>query len=187
MKRNGAKFKKRRINQTKNNTMRTIELKVFTFAELGEDAKKKVLIDNAYINVEHNWWKNTYEDAERIGLNITGFDLERNKHAKGKIIGTCEETAKLIEQEHGKDCETYKLAKRFLLELQETEDNTNLDSEDEKNGIIEDLETTFLNDLLELYADMLQKECDYLQTETAIIETIEANSYEFTEDGKMYH
>ena len=37
----------------------------------------------------------------------------------------------------------------------------------------------------ELYKS-LEKEYNYLTSEKAIIETIEANDYEFTEDGKIY-
>jgi len=37
----------------------------------------------------------------------------------------------------------------------------------------------------ELYRD-LEKEYEYLSSEKVIIETIEANEYEFTEDGKLY-
>ena len=53
------------------------------------------------------------------------------------------------------------------------------------DGAADDLEYMFLHDLLEDYADILQRECDYLQSEEAIIETIKANEFWFTEDGKL--
>jgi hypothetical protein len=38
---------------------------------------------------------------------------------------------------------------------------------------------------LEDYSIILQKECDYLSSEESIIETIEANDYEFDIDGNL--
>lgn len=50
---------------------------------------------------------------------------------------------------------------------------------------MKDREKQFLKDILYYYADYLQKECNYLQTEQAIKETLIANDYEFLSDGKM--
>jgi hypothetical protein len=50
---------------------------------------------------------------------------------------------------------------------------------------LSDMEANFLDSLLEDYAIMLQKEYEYLQSEEAITETIVANEYEFTEEGKQ--
>jgi hypothetical protein len=49
----------------------------------------------------------------------------------------------------------------------------------------EDIDANFLRSLLEDYRIMLQKEYEYLTSEETIIETIEANEYEFTEKGEM--
>ena len=48
------------------------------------------------------------------------------------------------------------------------------------------LDDEFRVSILEDYRIMLQKQYEYLCSEEAIIETIEANDYEFTEDGKLY-
>lgn len=77
--------------------MRTETINIYQFNELSNEAKQNAIKQNYDINVSHDWWTNTYEDAERIGLQITSFDLERNKHAKGAIIGMHEETARLIQ------------------------------------------------------------------------------------------
>ena len=53
-------------------------------------------------------------------------------------------------------------------------------------GEIEESEQEFLSDLLEDYSIILQRESEYLQSRESIIETIEANEYDFTEDGKIY-
>lgn len=54
---------------------------------------------------------------------------------------------------------------------------------------IEDLHTHMQNNIEELnrkiYKD-LSEEYDYLESEEAVMETLEANEYEFTEDGNIY-
>jgi len=50
---------------------------------------------------------------------------------------------------------------------------------------LQDIEDEFLKSLLEDYSIMLQKECYYKQSKEAIIETIEANEYEFYANGKL--
>jgi hypothetical protein len=44
----------------------------------------------------------------------------------------------------------------------------------------------FLCDLLEDYRIILSKEYNYQTSEETIKETIEANDYEFTAEGKLY-
>lgn len=154
---------------------------VFEFKELDPKIQQKVLEKNAYINVDggFDWWDSTYEDAKRVGLDITGFDLDRPNYCKGKFIDVNHEvnrgklTAKLILKEHGEQCETFKTAEKFLSELEHNKDN-------------EDMIDDFLNDILEDYKTILKNEYEYLTSKEAIIETIEANDFQYLEDGTIY-
>jgi hypothetical protein len=56
---------------------------------------------------DHDWWQTTYEDAENMGLKITSFDLDRNRHAKGCFITNAMECAESILRDHGETCDTY--------------------------------------------------------------------------------
>ena len=170
--------------------MRTIETNVYTFDELSEDMQEKV-IENLYdINVSYDWWQSIYEDAANIGLKITSFDLDRRRHADGELNFAANEVAANIFLEHGGDCDTYKTAQAFMKEWEplfaEYMDETGEKYESAViEGELQDLESEFLQSLLEDYSIMLQKEFEYLQSEEAIKETIEANEYEFTVDGKL--
>lgn len=164
--------------------MRTIATNIYEFKELSEAAKKKAVEKISTINVDFNWWDLTYKDAKNIGLKITFFDLDRNRHAKGEFITNAVNCAERIIEEHGENCDTYKTAKEFLSALNEYTGQFP-DIEDSDEDEIENLESEFLKSLLEDYSIMLQKESEYLQTDEAIIEAIEANGYEFTEDGKL--
>ena len=171
--------------------MRQETINLYSFNELSEEAKQKVIEKSYDINVNYNWWKNTYEDAKNIGLKINSFDLERNRHAKGDFLYSACEVAANILKEHSENCETYKTAENFLKEWQPIfNDYTNEESEyfesREAEGKLQDIESDFLESLLEDYAMILEKECQYLMSKEAIIETIEANEYEFYEDGTLY-
>jgi hypothetical protein len=164
--------------------MKMIEIKLYKFNELSEQAKQKAIENLSDINVECDWWESTYEDAERIGLKITGFDLDRNRHATGELMLSPSEICANIIRDHGEQCETYKLAENFLKEFKPIFAE-HFQTEEGEYKLIE-LENDFLQNLLNAYSIMLQNESEYLQGKEAIIETIQANDYDFTEDGKLY-
>jgi hypothetical protein len=172
--------------------MRTITktVEAYKYDELSDQAKEKAIEHFSDINVDHDWWSGSCEDAKNIGLKITSFDLDRNRHAEGNFIIDAENCAKAIIKEHGKDCETYKTAKAYLKEyktafdaMEKAEDGEVLHYQDEQT--LQDINNEFLKSLLEDYSIMLQKESEYLTRQEAIEETIRANEYEFTKDGKF--
>jgi hypothetical protein len=169
--------------------MKTKRVKVFSFSELSEDAKQTAIDNFSDVNVSYEWWEPTYEDAKRIGLKITSFDLDRDRHAEGHFLLSANEVAANIMQEHGETCETYKTAENFMEEWQPLfNDYMNEESityEDDNDLMV--CEDEFLKSLLEDYSILLQNESEYLQSDEAIIETIEANEYEFLENGNLFN
>lgn len=162
--------------------MKTIELNLYSFEELSKEIQKKVIENNRDINVSFGWWDSTYEDAKNIGLQLTSFDLDRNRHAKGEFIDTPEMVISKILVDHGPSCETYKTALKYKKAFDEFAGMS------EENAVSDDYEDTkheFLQEILEDYSIILQKECEYLQSDKAIIETIKANEYTFEENGTM--
>lgn len=171
--------------------MKTIEVKIYSFDELSEEAQKKAINSHSDINVNSDWWENTYYDAKNIGLEITSFDLERNRHAKGNFMLSACEVAQNILNAHGENCETYKTAASFLEEFnplfsEYLDESSEHYESSERESQLQDLEETFLNDILEDYSIILQNECDYLQSEEAIKETLIINEFDFLESGKRY-
>lgn len=147
--------------------MREKITKVYPLNELTEDARQKAIDGLADINVSYEWWDCTYEDAANVGIKLTEFDIGRGNYCHGAIDDTVR-TAEKILQEHGVSCESYKTAKAYLASSE--------------NG---DIDNEFRLSILEDYRIMLQKEYEYQTSEEAIVETIEANEYEFTEDGRI--
>lgn len=163
----------------------TREFKVFTFAELSEEAREKVLQDMCDLNVNYDWWDCTYEDAQIIGCKISSFDTGRANSIEFELLTGIEDCYNLIKKNHGEACDTYLIA----LDIEATHKELNIHdglTDREFDIAIEDLEKNFRQRLGEEYLSMLRKEYEYRITNEAIIETIEANDYEFLEDGKLF-
>ena len=171
--------------------MKTKTINVYSFDELSDEAKKKVLTKLYDINVSFDWWEFTYEDANNIGLKLEGFDIDRGNYCEGKFLASAEETAHKIEKEHGETCETFKDAKAYLKERDQVidtapkDENGDFVSEYELDEKLDELDSEFLKILCQDYLIMLRHEYEYQTSEEAIIETIRANEYEFDENGKL--
>jgi hypothetical protein len=157
---------------------------VYKFDELSDDAKQKA-IENLYdINVDYDWYECIYDDARTIGCTIDGFDIDRGNYCDLKCPDAGA-TAEKIMKEHGPNCETFKLAAQYVkdydaLERDEDGEPLALYAQDE-------LDQDFTRALSEEYLSLLRQEYEYRTSEEAIIETIQANDYDFTEDGKLYY
>lgn len=169
--------------------MRTITTTIYKFSELSEASKQKAIDKFLDINVDYEWWNSIYDDAEEVGLKITSFELDRNRHAKGEFLLSACEVAQNIFNGHGSTCETYKTAESFMKKWQPVFNNymdeTHNDYESKNSeDLLMELEDDFRQQLLEDYSIMLQNEYEYRISDKVIIETI-ANEYEFDEDGNL--
>jgi len=158
--------------------MKTILINLYEYDELSEEARERAIEKLCDINIDHEWWDYVYDDAENIGLKITGFDIDRRSYCEGDFIEYPEEVARLIIENHGESCETYKTAKAFLGAIKDID----LDEDDMPEEEINE----FKRSLLEDYRIMLQHEYEYKTSTEAIEETIRINEYQFTEDGSIF-
>lgn len=151
------------------------ETKVYPFDELSDGSKEKAVAELQEINFSYDWWENVFEDAKNVGIMIGEFDIERGNYCRGTIDDAID-TARAILKEHGDSCETWQTAKDF---------HDTVAKDGEETADFKDLCEEFTYSILEDYRILLQKEYEYLVSEETIIETIKANEYEFTEDGKL--
>lgn len=175
--------------------MKTVTQTVYNFSELSEQAQQRAIEQNYYINVSFEWWESTYEDAQQIGLKITSFDIDRGNYCNGHLLDSATQVAYKILSEHGENCDTYKKASEFLKEYDllvakyASADKPNQVAEGneyEFDQEADELEEQFTEDLCECYLSILRDEYEYQTSEEAIIETLNANAYEFTEDGEIF-
>lgn len=141
----------------------------YKFDELSDDAKEAARDWYRAAAVDLGWWESTYEDAARIGLKITGFDLGRAQSIQGEFVLSPEDIASAIMREHSKDCETYKLADEYMSGKQ-TDDDAD----------------EFARAIKEEYWHILEKEAEYLTSDECVDESIRVNDYDFTESGKRW-
>lgn len=171
--------------------MKTKCYNVYKFSELSEKAQAKAIDNLRNLNVDFEWWESTYEDAANIGLKITEFDIDRGDYCKGDFISGAEETAHKIEKDHGEICETFKTAKTYLSERDRIIDAAPKDKtgefsdQDELDEKLDEADREFLRSLLADYLSNLRQEFDYQTSDEAIKDSILANDYDFTENGKL--
>jgi len=161
---------------------------IYTFDELSDSAKDKALDNCRDYEVENDWWEQVYEDASEVGIKITSFDIDRASYCKGEIPDT-EQTANDIMDNHGEECDTYKVAAAYLKERDEAikaapkDEDGEFEDEYELDEKLDELGEEFTKAIFEEYLSMLRMLYDYL-TSDAVKEMIEANEYEFTKKGE---
>lgn len=175
--------------------MRIMETKVYPFEELNE-AAKKTAIDNLYdLNVDHQWWDCTYDEAKNLGFEIRGFDVGQGSSCEILIVEnhlSCIMTN--ILDSHGETCDTYTMAKEYQQHRNQLvrncsdgihTDRVSEEHEDKFDDLEDELNDMYKERLSEEYLSLLRKEYEYLTSDEAIKETIESNEYEFTAEGKL--
>jgi hypothetical protein len=171
--------------------MRTILKTVYSFNELSDAAKEKAINELRGANLQDTWWDFIYDDAKEVGLKITGFDLDRNRHATGSLTLSAAEVAQNILNNHGEVCGTYRAAQSFLEEYnplfasyldEESESYESYEAEQH----LQEIEEEFLSSLLEEYSLILQKEYEYQYEDEYVLSLIESNNFEFYEDGSLF-
>jgi len=175
--------------------MKTIEVKLYEFEELSNEAKENAIERNRTMNVEWDWWDCTYEGMKEVGVKIDSFDIYYR--AISIIIEDSEYTARTTIENFGEGMEMVKISKRFIADrdalikkLGEGNDIAGYSVKeefiDEYDEEIEYLEEEYRKEMAEEILTWLREEYEFLQTDEAVAETLIANDYEFTENGQMY-
>lgn len=171
--------------------MKTKTVNLYEFHELDDTAKEKARERYRECALDYEWWDCIYEDAERIGLKITEFDLGGRKHIKGNLTTSVQKCCENITKEHGKDCATYKLAQQWFATsetlsqaIEALDDDTAEDERERLEAEQDEKHDEFEQALLEEYFVMLDHEYEWLLADEQVDESITANGYTFTEDGK---
>lgn len=159
--------------------MRIIETKAYQFEELDEQTKEKAIDNYRYVSVEHDsWWDFVKEDLNYIGIELRSFDIDRGSFAEIHSEDFYETCEKIIET-HGENCETYKIAERYIKEYNNIQHDEDLDEK------LDDLDEEYQKEFSEEVLSMLRREYEYMTSDEYVIEMFQANEYEFTDQGKL--
>ena len=181
--------------------MREMNVTVYSFAELSDEAKERVLNEFCGINVEFNWWEDSFDEiraaGKLLGLRISDIHFDTDsyctfdahyRYARG--------AAKAIQAEFpwaddlcyvARDLQDLQRRRFYSLACEVTGGRSMNYYRCFRFGV--DYECEDLGDILDDFAHwariLLRDEYDYLTSDEAVKEAIEANEYEFTEDGKL--
>ncbi|GAA3989818.1 hypothetical protein [Mucilaginibacter dorajii] len=171
--------------------MKTIELHIYLFPELSEEAQERALDDQRFTNVDSFWWDNIYEDARQIGLKIKGFELENGYYCNGEFTENACFCAGKILDSHGESTETYQIALSFRTERDRIiadwpkDEHGELASTGDLDSELDRVEDDFLTAIRWAYHSLLIQEYNFLTGDKAITETFEAQDCHFTADGRI--
>ena len=164
--------------------MKTIKIKVYKFDELDKQTKEKVIENYRYINVDNTFWYDCIkEEFNSLGLEIQEFNLDRGNYAK-IYIDNLEETSKKILEEFGDSVLIKQTAKNYINEYEKIQANFKEDEDIERE--VELLDEQYEKEYSEDILSYLRSSYDWEISDEAITETIEANDYDFTTEGKIY-
>lgn len=179
---------------------KTREVRVYSINELDDSGSYPTARDRALDKVREgvfmfDWWDYVYDDAKRVGVTISGFDLGRRQSIDLELDDSPEDVCQAIIDEHGDADEEPRIILAELMRLNESIDEA-YDSEDEEdsNGTslydLEDQKESVEEDLItylkQYYYTMLQREYDGMNEDDYLIEHAEANDMEFDKDGYIF-
>lgn len=183
---------------------------VYKFDELSEEGKKKALEKLWDINVDDSYWyetniDNRKEDLAKIGFEdakifFSGFssqgdgasfectvDLKKWFDARPMNKQSFPALASDVADSGNYHC-SIKKSGRYEHEMTMSIDSRYYGENENAEKELGALEEVILEDARDEARDIyreLEKEYDYCTSEEAITETIKANDYDFTEDGKI--
>lgn len=167
--------------------------KTYKFDELDPIAKNVALEQYRGIHVEHfDWYCNVIDDAKSMGLVITEFDIDRTFEISGDFVEDATFTANKIVSEYSY-FEPVNTCKQFLQDRDELikkySDGVDLskvseDNEWEFDKECDELESEFLQSLLQDYLTILRNEFEFITSDDVVKEWIIDLDIEFNEDGE---
>lgn len=190
--------------------MKTEQVNVYKFNELSKEVQEKVIEENSDINLDYNDW---YEpDCEwfkdkllEIGISCEdfSFDLYDRNFSMNKpridnirkflLSALTDDQKLLIEIDEDEKAEFEKEVNRLEEEYDYCiKQSTNrsgynyVEGLDEIGNILGIDYDEYLKDVLNGFLKSLQESYDYLSSDEAIKDTIEANEYTFLESGERW-
>lgn len=184
--------------------MRKAILNIYQFKELGEDAKQKAL-NNMREGNEFSWSDDYIESIKRavkhFDFNLIDYSIDWDNINRSSY--EIRSTHKLDDIENLSGPRLYKYLQNNLIINKKGKNNPLLIGECPFTGFCSD--ENFLDEIREFvkkptnitFKELIEncvyntinagcKDWEHMQSDEAIIENIDANGYEFTEDGEMY-
>lgn len=168
-------------------TQRTIDC--YELGELSDEARATALEEMRDINVAYAWWDWIYAGATDAGIRLAGFDLHTGA-VDLRLTRDYTAVALAITRRYLRSSTIHTRARAFLHDAfalrrrwQERRPGAH------RSDVVNDPRYHNLGETLRVqlafaYRDYLREEYNYRLSDEAVAESIEANAYLFTIDGK---
>ena len=181
--------------------MREMTTMVYSFNELSDDAKKRALNAFRYIDVEFNWYEDTFDTirtaGKLLGLEIGDIHFDaylycifdaHYRYVRGASAAVCKEFS-WADDLHDVARKLQDLQRRHFYSLSCAVTKGRSMNYYRCFRFGEDYECEDLGDIIDDFAHwarvLLRDEYEYLTSDEAVKEIIIINEYEFTEEGKL--
>ena len=194
--------------------MKIMETKVHSFNELSDDAKETAIANYRENNLDYEWWDCSFDVFKTMGV-LMGIDIDAIYFSgfASQGDGACFEgdyeykkgSLKAIKNHAPRDTDLHDVAQRLFLAQKPAfyqltanvkqrghylhENCTDISVSDKDDFAVSQDQCEEVREALRAFMQWiytrLEAEYDYLQSDDAIKESIEANEYEFTANGEM--
>ena len=162
--------------------MRTESISIYSVSELPEAAKAKVLDKYRYEFSDWYYQDTQYDANESSHMSIEEFNLDYS-YIVCEFNTGAKDTAHTVIKNHGESCASYTIASNFLSALSSLESQPD---DERTDALVAELEEDFMEDMGNYYLNMLKSEYENCTSDEYVTEMLEANEYEFLENGDRY-
>ena len=162
--------------------MRTESISIYSVSELPEAAKAKVLDKYRYEFSDWYYQDTKYDANESSHMSIEEFNLDYS-YIVCEFNTGAKDTAHTVIKNHGESCASYTIASNFLSALSSLESQPD---DEHTDTLVAGLEEDFMEDMGNYYLNMLKSEYENCTSDEYVTEMLEANEYEFLENGDRY-
>jgi hypothetical protein len=162
--------------------MRTESISIYSVSELPEAAKAKVLDKYRYEFSDWYYQDTQYDANESSHMSIEEFNLDYS-YIVCEFNTGAKDTAHTVIKNHGESCASYTIASNFLSALSSLESQPD---DERTDALVAELEEDFMEDMGNYYLNMLKSEYENSTSDEYVTEMLEANEYEFLENGDRY-
>jgi hypothetical protein len=190
--------------------MKTEQVKIYKFNELSKEVQEKVLDKMREINTDYDWYDGYYEGFKeellKIGISCDDFcfDLYNRDFSMTKphidnlrkfLLSALTDSQKLLievdEDEKAEfEKEVNRLEEEYDFVIKESNSSRSsynyVEGLDDIGNILGIDYDEYLKDTLRGFLKSLQESYDYLLSDEAVRDTIEANEYDFFESGERW-
>lgn len=160
--------------------MKTIEIKLYKFDELSDEAKEFAVKDNIDILTDFGsyWYEPTIQTFKDLGIDIEDFDLYSYNIAfelTQSVEQICKNIIKGMGYEWAEICQNYLNSVDAQLALEPVDQD-----------MLEEMEALFLKDLELNILGWLDDEYRHLTDKDTIANYLSEQDYDFTEKGELH-